>query len=315
VTGPAVVALGGGHGLAASLTALRRITDDLTAVVTVADDGGSSGRLREEFGGLPPGDLRMALAALCGDDEWGATWSRLAQHRFAGEGPLAGHAVGNLLLAGLWEITDDPIAGLQWMARLLGAHGTVLPMSAEPLEIIAAVDGPSGPRQVRGQVAVATCADPIQSVRMEPATATAAKEALAALQCAELAVLGPGSWFTSVLPHLLLPDLEAAIRTGPTARVVVLNLTGQPGETEGFEPHHHLEVLAAHSPDLTIDAVLADISARGYEQPLVTAAAQLQAQVVFADVADRLQPGRHDPDRLASAIARLSLRGSISPWR
>jgi len=114
------VALGGGHGLAASLSALRRVTPDVTAIVTVADDGGSSGRLRQEFGVLPPGDLRMALAALCGDDDWGMTWSRVVQHRFGGRGDLAGHSLGNLLIAGLWDLLGDPVAGLDWVGSCCG---------------------------------------------------------------------------------------------------------------------------------------------------------------------------------------------------
>ncbi|HLL62395.1 MAG TPA: 2-phospho-L-lactate transferase CofD family protein, partial [Propionibacteriaceae bacterium] len=132
---PRVVAFGGGHGLAASLSALRRITDRLTAIVTVADDGGSSGRLRAELNCLPPGDLRMALAALCGDDESGRTWADVLQYRFAGDGALSGHAIGNLLIAGLWERLGDPVAGLDMVARLLGAEGRVLPMASVPLEI------------------------------------------------------------------------------------------------------------------------------------------------------------------------------------
>ena len=121
--GVRAVALGGGHGLAASLSALRRVTDQLTAVVTVADDGGSSGRLRRQYGVLPPGDLRMALAALCGDDEWGTTWSRVVQHRFGGDRELAGHAVGNLLIVALWDLLGDTVAGLDLMGRLLGTGG------------------------------------------------------------------------------------------------------------------------------------------------------------------------------------------------
>src|SRR5689334_5790006 len=124
---PSVVALGGGHGLAASLSALRRLTGDLTAVVTVADNGGSSGRLRGEFGVLPPGDLRMALAALCGDDEWGRTWERVVQHRFTGDGDMGGHVVGNLLIVSLWELFGEPVPALDWVGRLLGASGRVLP--------------------------------------------------------------------------------------------------------------------------------------------------------------------------------------------
>ena len=138
-----VVAFGGGHGLAASLGALRQlvhdlVVDDLTAVVTVADNGGSSGRLRAEFGVLPPGDLRMALAALCGDHEWGDTWARVLQHRFAGQGEMRGHTIGNLLIVGLWEQLGDPVAALDWVGRLLGTSGRVLPMALTPIDITAA---------------------------------------------------------------------------------------------------------------------------------------------------------------------------------
>jgi len=134
-TQPKVVALGGGMGLSASLAALRRITGDLTAVVTVADDGGSSGRLRDELGVLPPGDLRKALAALCGDDDWGQTWARVIQHRFQSQGDLHEHAVGNLLIVALWEQLGDHVQALDLVGKLLGAHGRVLPMSAVPLEL------------------------------------------------------------------------------------------------------------------------------------------------------------------------------------
>ena len=149
-TEPSVVALGGGHGLAVSLTALRGVTTDLTAVVTVADNGGSSGRLRDEFGVLPPGDLRMALAALCGDDRWGQTWARVLQHRFASEGEMDGHSMGNLLIVTLWDLLHDHVDGLDWVAGLLGARGRVLPMALTPLDITAEVQG-SGRRPRRGR--------------------------------------------------------------------------------------------------------------------------------------------------------------------
>ena len=171
--GTAVVALGGGHGLYASLAALRHVVDDLTAVVTVADDGGSSGRLRDEFGVLPPGDLRMALAALCGDDEWGQTWAQVLQHRFAGDGDMRGHVVGNLLIVSLWEQLGDHVAALDWVGRLLGASGRVLPMALTPLVMTAQIRGadPSAPDDVttvRGQVEVATSAGTILSVALDP---------------------------------------------------------------------------------------------------------------------------------------------------
>src|SRR3954463_4809578 len=173
VSDPDVVALGGGHGLAASLSALRRVTGQLTAVVTVADDGGSSGRLRRELGVLPPGDLRMALAALCGDDDWGQTWSRVVQHRFRSEGDLHDHAVGNLLIVALWELLEDPVAGLDWVGRLLGAQGRVLPMATVPLDIMAEVEGadPAKPfeiTQVLGQVACAMTPGKVRSVSLLP---------------------------------------------------------------------------------------------------------------------------------------------------
>src|SRR5580765_7707454 len=141
MTGPRIAALGGGHGLAASLRALRLVSEHITAIVTVADNGGSSGRLRDEFDVLPPGDLRMALSALCDDTEWGHTWRDLLQHRFESSGELHNHAVGNLLIVALWELLGDTVTGLDWVARLLGARGRVLPMSAVPLDIEATVVG------------------------------------------------------------------------------------------------------------------------------------------------------------------------------
>src|SRR5580700_2598847 len=276
-----VVALGGGHGLYASLSGLRRVTRDLTAIVTVADDGGSSGRIRKEFGVLPPGDLRMALAALCGDDAWGTTWSRVIQHRFTGDAAggsggvvspgepaggsggvvplgehgLGGHAVGNVLIVALWELLGDTVQGLDWVARLLGAHGRVLPMTSVPLELVAEVEGadPDRPDElttVRGQVACATTTGRVRSVSLIPANPPACPEAVQAIGEADWVVLGPGSWFTSVLPHLLVPELAAALVGTRARRLVALNLAPQPGETEGFSPHAHLEVLADHAPAL-----------------------------------------------------------------
>ena len=312
-----VVALGGGHGLHASLSGLRRVTRELTAIVTVADDGGSSGRLRREFGVLPPGDLRMALAALCGDDAWGTTWSRVIQHRFAGasddygaEG-LAGHAVGNVLIVALWELLGDTVQGLDWVARLLGAHGRVLPMAAVPLDLVAEVEGADPDRPddlsiVRGQVACATTKGRVRSVSLIPANPPACPEAVQAIGSADWVVLGPGSWFTSVLPHLLVPELAAALISTRARRLVALNLAPQPGETEGFSPHAHLEVLADHAPALAIDVVLADrAAAQGATSELEKAAGLLGARLVLADLAVDDGSPRHDPRRLAGAFAQI----------
>jgi len=306
-----VVALGGGHGLYASLSALRRVTRDLTAIVTVADDGGSSGRLRREYGVLPPGDLRMALAALCGDDSWGTTWTKVVQHRFGGPGELGGHAVGNLLIVALWDLLGDTVTGLDWVARLLGAHGRVLPMAAVPLELEAKVEGvdPEFPLQIstiRGQVACAMTTGRVRSMSLVPADPPACAEAVQAVAEADWVVLGPGSWFTSVLPHLLVPELAGALVTTPGRRLVTLNLAPQPGETEGFSPRAHLEVLARHAPDLAIDVVLADQAAvRDTAGELHEAADLLGARLVLADIALAGRQDRHDPLLLAGALARI----------
>jgi uncharacterized cofD-like protein len=306
-----VVALGGGHGLYASLSALRRVTRDLTAIVTVADDGGSSGRLRREYGVLPPGDLRMALAALCGDDSWGTTWSRVVQHRFTGDGELAGHAVGNLLIIALWDLLGDTVQGLDWVGRLLGAHGRVLPMASVPLELEAEVEGvdPKFPHRistVRGQVACAKTTGRVRSMSLVPADPPALAEAVQVVAEADWVVLGPGSWFTSVLPHLLVPELASALVATKAGRLVTLNLAPQPGETEGFSPHAHLEVLASHAPDLAFDVVLADrTAARDTTRELEEAAEKLGGRLVLADLAMAGRPDRHDPRRLAGAFARI----------
>ncbi len=308
-----VVALGGGHGLAASLAALRHLVRELTAVVTVADNGGSSGRLRREFGVLPPGDLRMALAALCGDDDWGQTWARVLQHRFSSRGDMDRHAVGNLLIVALWELLGDHVDGLDWVGRLLGAQGRVLPMSVTPLDITAAVAGlDPGDRgaltTVRGQVEVASTDGQVLAVRLDPDDPPACPEALAAVEAADWVVLGPGSWFTSVIPHLLVPELREALIGSSARKVVTLNLEPQSGETDGFSPENHLDVLVGHAPGLKLDVVLVDRRSVGDEQQLRWTASSLGAELVIADVAADDGTPRHDPLKLANAYAGILLR-------
>lgn len=310
---PRVVAFGGGHGLHACLSALRRVTERLTAVVTVADDGGSSGRIRDELEVLPPGDLRMALAALCGDDEWGRTWASALQHRFSGTGELGGHALGNLLIVALWEQLQDPVGALDLVGRLLGARGRVLPMSAVPLHIEATVRGadPAKPDEVsvvRGQHALAKTPGEVLSVRLVPECPPAVPEAVAAIREADWAILGPGSWFTSVLPHLLVPDLADALTATAARRLLVLNLVPQAGETDGYTAADHVEVLAAHAPGLRLDAILVDpasIRGRDEAEQLGKAASALGARVHMAEVAADGGVPYHDPERLAAALRAI----------
>lgn len=304
-----VVALGGGHGLAASLQALRRVTDQLTAVVGVADDGGSSGRLREEFGVLPPGDLRMALAALCGDDSWGRTWERVIQHRFGGSGELAGHSLGNLLITALWEQTGDAVTGLDWVGALLGANGRVLPCSTVPLTIVAEILGhdPARPEavvEVRGQVEVATTPGDVLHIALDPPEPPACAEAVQAVLDADAIVLGPGSWYTSVMPHLVIPELARAIQASPARRIVVLNLNPQMGETTGFAAHTYLDVLYNYLPDLRIDTVIADREHVEDLSSLRRSCADLGAEPFLMGVSrpDGGHAGMHDPQRLAVAF-------------
>lgn len=333
-----VVAFGGGHGLSASLRALRcaRGLDlDITAVVTVADDGGSSGRLRAQRNALPPGDLRQALAALAGSDPFHQLTADLFQHRFlpkngaageSGDGgcppitdpgielpddPLTGHAVGNLVLCGLMEMLGDPVAALDHTARMLGAVGRVLPMCCEPLDIEADVIGldedPTAVRRIRGQVAVATTPGRVQRVRLHRADdprsrPRACPQAVQAVLDADVVLLGPGSWFTSVLPHLLVPELHEALVATPARRLVILNLEPQPGETAGFSPEQHLHVLAEHAPRLRIDTVVADVDAVPTPDRLRRAAAELGAHTVFGRVSTPGVSDRHDPRALASSL-------------
>lgn len=300
--GTKVVAFGGGHGLSATLRALKHITHQLTAVVTVADDGGSSGRLRSEMEVLPPGDLRMALASLCDDSEWGLTWRDVMQHRFTTDGPLDNHALGNLLIVALWQLLGDEVDGLDWVARLLGAHGRVLPMAGVPLDIEADLKTGEGVTTVRGQAKVATAPGTVQQLRLIPADPPVVPEVKEAIAEAEWIVLGPGSWYTSVLPHLLVPELHDAIVRTPARRALILNLTCQVGETDELSAGDHVRVLRQHAPDLALDIVIADPSMVDDIDDLEAAARQLGARLLLRQVATGRARPLHDPLRLAAAL-------------
>jgi uncharacterized cofD-like protein len=314
-----IVAFGGGHGLYATLSAARRLTPHVTAVVTVADDGGSSGRLRSELDVVPPGDLRMALAALASDSRYGRLWATILQHRFGGSGALAGHPIGNLLLAGLNEVLADPVAALDELGRILGVKGRVLPMCPIALQIEADVAGlESDPRMfrvIRGQVAVATTPGKVRRVRLLPGDPPATRQAVDAILDADLVVLGPGSWFTSVIPHVLVPGLAAALQASSARRALVLNLAAEPGETAGFSAERHLHVLSQHASGFRIDEIVVDaerVPGDRERQQLIRTASLLDAEVRFADVA---RPGTslHDPAKLAAVLDSVRTRGSAMP--
>ncbi|HKJ11588.1 MAG TPA: uridine diphosphate-N-acetylglucosamine-binding protein YvcK [Ornithinimicrobium sp.] len=303
MTGPRTVALGGGHGLSASLRALRHLSENITAVVTVADDGGSSGRLREEFDILPPGDLRMALASLCEDTSWGHQWASVLQHRLGGDGELSGHALGNLLLMSLWELSDDPVRALEIAGRLLNIRGRVLPMSTVPLAIEAVIQGEGRAERVRGQSAVASSRGRLLEMTLAPPSPPACAEAVEAITLADWVILGPGSWFTSVMPHLLVPGLRKALEQTPAHRILTLNVGTHDTETRNMVTTEHIDVLRAHAPDLTFDYVIADPTVTGGEEDaLRETCSRMGAELVVSAVGKRSAQGQHDTLRLAAAF-------------
>ena len=303
-----IVAFGGGHGLAAILSALRDISSEITAVVTVADNGGSSGQLRSEFGVMPPGDLRMALSALCSDDEWGSSWAEALQHRFESSGPLNGHALGNLLLTALWNLNNDPVVGLDKVGELLRIVGRVLPMAAIPIEIEATLkplsSGQSG-RVIRGQVEVAEAAGEVVSVRLIPDSPPVLPEVLEAIENAEWITIGPGSWYSSVLPHLLVPQIRTALANSNAKIVVFLNLDARTvkDEASALSPEVQIEFLKTHAPEVKIDYLVADNSIK--TTGLEAIAQKYEAQLILSDLAHHPGSDQHDRFKVLSTLKNL----------
>ncbi len=292
-----VVGIGGGHGLAVTLKAALIYASRVSAVVTVADDGGSSGRLTRELGIPPPGDIRNCLVALSGNQEL----SRLYQHRFQ-TGALTGHTAGNLLIAALTEIEGDFGAAVARAGRLLDCRGRVYPATTEPLELYAEIHG----GRVKGQVAVAQTEAPIKAVFIEPSDPPAYEPAVQAIGEADQIVLGPGSLFTSLIATLLVPGIRRALIATSAHRVLVCNTRKQKGETEGLDAAAHIGALLAHigpdcvdavvvqAPEVQDDGVEIDDNALGF----------YGVEVTRGDMAT--PEGTHDPERLAGVLEKLA---------
>jgi uncharacterized cofD-like protein len=280
-----VVAIGGGHGLAATLRAVRTYTDQVTAIVSVADDGGSSGRLRQMLHIIPPGDLRKCLVAMA---EPGSLLASAFEFRFADE-ELAGHSLGNLILAGLFDGAHDPVAALDEACRLLGVRGRVLPATTEPVVLKAECEAGN----VAGQVAV-MATDHIHTVSVVPADPKATVEAIEALERADQIVIGPGSLFTSVLAAIAVPDIREGINRSGARKIYVCNLRPQVPETEGFDVSMHVEALVTHG--VAVDLVLCDTS-------------MMTPGTSWVPIVDRplarTNGLAHDPVRLAAALSDL----------
>lgn len=249
-SGPRLVALGGGTGLATLLRAAKRLPlAELTAIVTVTDDGGSSGRLRREYGMPPPGDVRNCLVALAEDDE---LLTRLFAYRFPGEGEIGGHSFGNLFMTALHQLTGDFPRAVRLAAEVLRVRGSVLPSTEENVHLVA--EGRGGELLV-GETAI-TAGGPPRRIQLSPPAPAALPEALAAIGRADLIVLGPGSLFTSTLPNLLVPELRRAVSLSQGRRLYVANLVTQPGETDAFDLARHLAEIASVAPELRLDTVV-----------------------------------------------------------
>jgi uncharacterized cofD-like protein len=310
-----IVAIGGGTGLSTMLRGLKHHTSNITAVVTVADDGGSSGRLRRSLGVHPPGDFRQCIAALA---ETEPLMERLFQYRF-GQGELGGHAFGNLFIVAMVGITGSFESALQAASRVLAVAGRIVPSTLAHVTLFAELEDD---RVMAGESNVPQGASPIRRVFLEPHAPPAYPEAVAAILDADLVVLGPGSLFTSVLPNLLVPGIAAAVAATSAPVVYVANVATQPGETDGYSLADHLNALKQHIGDGMIDYVLANAEVSRPLPPDAPVSIVMPALasngathkspgplLVTADLVNPAIPTHHDPARLAEAVMRLVRRG------
>jgi len=323
------IGFGGGHGLYVTLRALNLLMSrkerdmHICAVVGVSDDGGSSGRLRKQFPIVPPGDLRMALAALCPlDDQVNPDNSieQLFQYRFTIDptSDLSGHVVGNVMLTALWEQGHSTVEGLDILGDLLGVRGRVLPATNLPTVIKAQVSGldpmdKGSTREVVGQVGVATTMGQVLSTSMVPSQPIACPQAIEAISTSDYLVFGPGSWFTSVTPHLLIPEMREAIASSNAKRILVLNLHEQRGETKGFLSADYLKSWGSMSGDIALDFVIADPDHVQNELDFIRVSHDIGVQIIWSPVSRSNET--HDPDLLAKAFDTLITMERGNTWQ
>jgi uncharacterized cofD-like protein len=321
--GPNIVAIGGGTGMPSLLRGLKKYTRNITAIVTVADDGGSSGRLRRELGLLPPGDFRNNIAALARDE---ALMTQVLQYRFGssvmvdeegdnedgnGRSELQGHAFGNLLLAALTGITGSFDEALLAAERVLAMRGRVLPSTLAEITLAAEIETDGQTTQVVGESAIPKARGRIQRVYLEPSNVHAYPPALKAIFQADLILMGPGSLYTSILPNLLVPDLAEALKHARAAKIYVCNLAIQPGETDNYNVADHVDALLQHISTPFLDAVLANDNLAvppetgGGHTVYVEPVAPKQVKMITADLVDEARPWRHDSAKLARAVMNL----------
>jgi uncharacterized cofD-like protein len=307
--GPRVVAIGGGHGISTVLRGLKDHTHNLTAVVAVTDDGGSSGDLRRSLGILPPGDIRNCLAALSNDE---ALLTQLFQYRFSGDTQLDGHSFGNLLISALVDITGSFEEAISESGRVLSVHGRVLPATLHNVRLVADVQLPNLPNEVRveGESKIPQIAGCVRRVWLEPNDATAFPPVIQAILAADMIVIGPGSLYTSVLPNILVPDLLAAIRSSRAIKIFVCNVVTQIGETQAYNCGDHVHALEELIGSDVIDIIVCNTS---YEADLPEDVQWVRlddglmddGRVYCADLLDRERPLHHEASKLAQKLIDL----------
>jgi uncharacterized cofD-like protein len=308
--GPRIVAIGGGHGLAALLRGLKRYSNNITAIVTVADDGGSSGRLRRDFGILPPGDIRNCLAALS-DDE--ALLGQLFQYRLPDtQGGLEGHSFGNLFITALAEVTGSFEAAVAESGRVLAVRGRVLPSTLHDVHLVADVILPNTMAEVRveGESQIPKSQGRVRHVWLEPNNPPAFPQAIQAILAADLILIGPGSLFTSLLPNILVSDLSEAVRASRALKLYICNVATELGETDGFTCGDHIRTLEAHTGSRLFDIAIVNNRHMGSLPPdvdwvVLDPDLDEDYPVYPADLIDELQPWRHDSQKLAQVTMDL----------
>jgi uncharacterized cofD-like protein len=320
-----LVAIGGGTGLSTLLSGLKRFVgengdgawlESLSAIVTVSDDGGSSGRLREELQMLPPGDIRNCMIALSEDS---TLLARLFRYRFRGSGDLAGHSFGNLFLAALTDVTGDFVEAVRLSSEVLASKGHIFPATINDVRLVAELDDGS---EVHGETLITAARVPIRSLRLEPQQCLPLPEALAAIRAADVITVGPGSLYTSIIPNLLVARVANAIGEASATRIFISNLMTQPGETDGYDVGQHLKTVAKYAPQIRFDYLLLNSRAIGNDQAehyradgayqvgleddVNTIAFHSETEVVRADLLDDGEMVRHDSARLARVVIACS---------
>jgi len=307
--GPRVVVIGGGHGISTVLRGLKVYTHNLTAVVSVADDGGSSGELRRSLGILPPGDIRNCLAALSNDED---LLTQLFQYRFSGDSGLRGHSFGNLFISALVDITGSFEDAIIESGRVLSVHGKVIPSTLENVQLIADVQLPYIGTEIRveGESRIPKTTGKLQRVWIEPNDAAAFPPVIQAILNADMIVVGPGSLYTSILPNILVPDLLSAFQSSRALKILVCNIATQEGETDQYSSSDHVDTLELNLGGSAFDVIICNNNyptpeSNGVKYVQVDEKLMSDNRIYSADLLDNEYPWRHDSSKLGKVLIDL----------